>query len=74
MADIEQIKAVKRAHERAWMALEGVEAVGIGITSSGHTGIIISVSANPTRFRRQIPERIDDVPVEIRVSGPIIAH
>lgn len=68
------MKAVKRAHERTWMALDGVEAVGIGITSSGDTGIIISVSANPAGIRRQIPERIDDVPVEIRVSGPIIAH
>lgn len=74
MADIEQIKAVKRAHERTWMALEGVEAVGIGILSGGQTGIIVSVSANPAGMRRQIPERIDDVPIEIRVSGPIVAH
>lgn len=74
MADINHIKSVKRAHERTWMALDGVTAVGIGIITGGQTGIIISVSANPAGLRRQIPEQVDGVPVEIRVSGPIVAH
>ncbi|MER3525348.1 MAG: hypothetical protein C4326_15220 [Ignavibacteria bacterium] len=71
--DIERIKAVKQKHERTWLALDGVVAVGIGTLRSGATGIVISVREDTGALRTKLPEKIEDVEIEIRVSGPLRA-
>lgn len=71
---LERARTVKQAHESRWLTLKGVVAVGIGQLDDGRPGIIISVEADSDRIRRQIPEQVEGVPVEIRVTGPIRAQ
>lgn len=71
---IERARRVKQTHESRWLALPGVVAVGIGQGTDGAPTIIVSVEADTERIHRHIPERVDDVPVEIRVAGPIRAQ
>ncbi len=74
MNNIVKIREVKRQHEGAWIILPGVLAIGIGITASGETGIIVSTSGDVNALRKQIPERVEEIPVELRYSGPILAQ
>lgn len=71
--DVERIKAVEQKHERAWLALDGVVAVGIGTLQSGSMGIVISVREEADAVRTKLPATIKDVEIEIRVSGPLRA-
>jgi hypothetical protein len=71
--NIERIKQIKRAHENTWLAIKSVVAVGVGTTSSGKTGIIISVQEEAARVRAQIPDRIEDCEIEIRETGTLKA-
>lgn len=70
---IKMIKKIKQKHEREWLQIEGVVAVGIGNLSNGNLGIIVSVKNNAREIRRQIPETIEGVSVEIRETGEIEA-
>jgi hypothetical protein len=72
-ASEERARQVKRTYEDRWLALEGVVAVGIGQDERGEPSIVVSVEADGERFRRWIPERVDGVRVEIRVTGPMQA-
>jgi hypothetical protein len=71
---IERARRVKQTHESRWLALRGVVAVGIAQGADGTPTIIVSVETDSERIHRQIPERVDDVPVEIRVAGPVRAQ
>jgi hypothetical protein len=71
---IERARRVKQTHESRWLALRGVVAVGIAQRADGTPTIIVSVETDSDPIHRQIPERVDDVPVEIRVAGPIQAQ
>lgn len=71
--EIERITTIKRTHEKRWLAIDGVVAIGIGTTSSGKTGLIVSVKGDALKIRGQIPNRIDDTEVEIQVTGSIKA-
>ncbi len=71
--DMEKIRQLKRAYERAWMAMDGVVAVGIGLASSGSAAIIVSVSRNLQTLRDQVPRTVEGVPVEVVETGEINA-
>lgn len=66
-------KAVKRAHESQWLAIDGVVGVGVGVTSSGRIGIIVSVKDRPASVRARIPTAIGDTEIDVRVTGEIRA-
>ena len=70
---IERIREIKRKYEKNWLAIEGVVAVGIGRTSDGSMGLIISVKENASKIRKQIPPKIDEVLIEIQETGEIKA-
>ncbi|MBX2991511.1 MAG: hypothetical protein KF749_10140 [Bacteroidetes bacterium] len=72
--ELERIRRIKQAHEKLWLALESVTAVGIGTTSSGKAGLIVSVMDDPGKMRGQIPRSIDGIEVEIRFSGELKAQ
>lgn len=69
--DVERIKSVKERYEKTWLRMPDVVAVGIGITSAGSPGIIVSVKKNPQKARMKIPEVIGDIRIEIQVTGEI---
>ena len=71
--DIDRIKRIKQMHERQWLAIDGVVAVGVGATSSGRVGLIVSVKEGAEKIRTQIPTMIDDIDVEIKETGEIRA-
>lgn len=71
--EIERIKSIKLANEKRWLAIDGVVAVGIGTTSSGKTGLIVSVKERTPSIRKHIPLHVDDVDIEIRETGKIRA-
>ncbi len=73
MADLNKVRQVKNRHEKEWMARKEVVAVGIGKTD-GETGIVISVSGNPEKVRKEIEERIDGVPIKIQQTGAFEAQ
>ena len=70
---IERIKIIKQRYEREWRAMELVTAIGIGATSSGATGIIVSVKSDLAKVREKIPERIEEIEIDVRETGEIRA-
>lgn len=68
-AQIEKTKRVKQQHESQWMKIDGVNAVGIGRTSRGNIGIIVSVSELNDTISQNIPETVENVDVEIQETG-----
>lgn len=70
---IPELEAIKKKYERAWLKLDEVVGVGIGLTSQGKVGLIVSVTKNAEKIRQKIPEKIKGYPIEIRVTGPIKA-
>lgn len=71
--EIDRIKVVKQRYEREWRALELVTAIGIGTTSSGATGIIISVKSDAAKVRERIPQRVEEIEIDIRETGELRA-
>ncbi|MBN1798064.1 MAG: hypothetical protein JW822_05790 [Spirochaetales bacterium] len=70
---IENIKKIKRRYEKKWLSQKGVVSVGIGILSSGGTGIIVAYTDNLSRLEQQIPRQINDVSIELRKTDEIKA-
>jgi hypothetical protein len=70
---LEKVKKVKRSNEKSWLGIEGVMAVGIGKISDGTIGIIISVKENKLKYCAQIPEKVDDISIELKESGELKA-
>ena len=65
----EKAKSVKRQHESSWIAIPGVEAIGIGMTTPEQIGIVISVSRPAAEFSEAIPNEIDGIPIIVRETG-----
>lgn len=72
--ELEHIRRIKQAHEKLWLALDSVTAVGIGTTSTGKAGLIVSVKDDPGKIREQIPRSIDGIDIEIQFSGELKAQ
>jgi hypothetical protein len=72
MADpLEKARDQKRNHEAQWLGIDGVVAVGISQPDGGTPVIVVSVEADTIDIRRAIPDEVDGVPIQIRVTGPI---
>ncbi len=69
MASVEE---VKKRHEAHLMKTPGVVGVGIG-KSGKRTVIRVYVAKDSPKVRKAVPESLEDVPVEIVVSGPFKA-
>lgn len=69
MASVEE---VKKRHEARLMKTPGVVGVGIG-RSGGKTVIRVYVAKDSPKVRKAVPDALEDVPVEIVVSGPFKA-
>ena len=69
---MESAEAVKRRHEGRIMKMRGVVGVGIG-QKDGKEVIRIYVAEDHPKIRTKLPDSLDDVPVEIVVTGPFKA-
>ena len=70
---LEKIIQIKRQNEKKWLGMKNVVGVGIGLTSGGDVGIIVSTKEESVKLRKKIPNEIDRIPVEIQVTGEIRA-
>jgi len=64
-----RVKAVKRKHEARLMSMPGVVGVGIG-RSEGRDCICIYVKDDDPRILAALPRALEEIPVEVIVSGP----
>jgi hypothetical protein len=62
------VEEVKRRHEARIMKVRGVVGVGIG-QKDGKETIRIYVQEDLPKIRTKLPESLDDIPVEIVVTG-----
>lgn len=67
--ELDKIRKIKQSHESEWMRFNEVVAVGIGKTSNNKMGLLVSVKTNPEEVRKKIPQSLEDVPIEIQVTG-----
>jgi len=72
--DTQKAKRIKKRYEESWISIPGVTAVGVGLTAGNEVGIIVSVTAEPEKIRKQIPERVKGIPVELQITGEIKAQ
>ena len=81
-AQIERIRLVKARHERDLLRKANVVARGVGFREEGkqltdQVCIIVSVRSKVTRnqlkSRDIIPEEVEGVPIDVRVTGEIRA-
>lgn len=70
--EIEKVRQIKQKHEKDWLKIPNISAIGIGNTSSG-IGIIISLKTDSVETRGKIPLEVDGVPIEIKITGEIRA-
>jgi hypothetical protein len=70
---IDNIKQIKARHEKGWLEIEGVVAVGIGTTADGSLGLIVSVKENVDAIRKRLPRSIEGVIIEVQETGEIKA-
>ncbi|NIS38528.1 hypothetical protein GWN26_09515 [Candidatus Saccharibacteria bacterium] len=70
---MDKVREIKQKYETEWMSIEGVVAVGIGLTAAGTPGVIVSVSKNKAEVETKIPEVVEGVPIEIQETGEIKA-
>lgn len=73
MEQMKAIRKIRKKYEKNWLSLSGVVGVGVGNTSTGNVGIIVSVSDNADTIRQKIPAEIGRVSIEVQISGEIIA-
>ena len=62
------VKAVKRKHEERLMGLPGVVGVGIG-RKEGRDCICVYVTDDNPKILAALPRTLEEIPVEIIVSG-----
>ncbi|MDP3955405.1 MAG: hypothetical protein Q8Q15_03530 [bacterium] len=65
-----KVKAIKERNERALFQVPGVVGVGVGIGPA----IEVHISQDSEEARRQIPRKLDGVPVRVVVTGEIQAR
>ncbi len=62
------VEAVKRRHEARLMNIRGVVGVGIG-RKEGKDCICVYVSEDNPRILTAVPRTLEEIPVEVVVSG-----
>jgi hypothetical protein len=73
MDDSGRALKIKKKHEKQWLNIDGVTAIGIG-KDNDSTAIIVSYSGNPDGIKKAIPASVDRVPVIFKFSGTISAQ
>ena len=69
--DLAHAVAVQAANQSAILAGDGVFGVGVGETNGT---LAITIFVDSTNRITQLPASLDDLPVSVRVTGPIHAH
>ena len=68
------IKEVKKQHEARLLELPGVVSLGIGLNKDGQSVIVIGLDGPNAETEAQLPSRLEDYPVEVRIVGTMKAQ
>ena len=68
------IKDVKTQHEERLLQLPGVVMVGIGQDENGNPAIIVGLERPDPETESQLPTRLEDYPVVVRIVGRVKAQ
>lgn len=63
------IEQVKEKYEHRWLALEGVEGVGIGEDRAGRPALKVYLSGKTEAVRRELPHEVEGYAVVTEDSG-----
>lgn len=66
------LEEVKRRHEARLMRMRGVVGVGIG-RKDGKDCIRVYVAENNPKILAELPDKLEEIPVEVVVAGPFKA-
>lgn len=66
---MKSIQEIKRTHETRLLALPDVVSVGIGMNADGAEAIIVGLAAPNPETRALIPEKLEEYPVIVRITG-----
>jgi hypothetical protein len=69
-----KIETVKEQNEMGLLEREGVSGVGIGQNAEGHEVLQIYLSKDSPKVRKGMPDEIEGFPVELLVSGDLVAQ
>jgi hypothetical protein len=61
--------AAKNKHENAVMAIDGVVGVGVGRLKENQPVVQVYLKSDSGQTRKKIPKTVDDVPVQVVVTG-----
>ncbi|MGK5065202.1 hypothetical protein [Janthinobacterium sp. LB3P112] len=64
-----RLEAAKRRHERALMAINGVEGVSLGQIASGSEALVVYL--HDASVKRRVPLQVDGYPVETSMTGQV---
>ena len=66
----------KEEHEQNLMKVPGVVGMGVGLSEAAPDQAVIEiyVERDTPEVRRALPEQLDNIPVKIVETGPIVAH
>jgi len=67
------VQEIKRRHESRLMKMRGVVGVGIGV-KDGKEIIRVYVTEDNPKTRGALPASLEEIPVEIVVTGPFTAR
>ena len=67
------VQEIKRRHESRLMKMRGVVGVGIGM-KDGKEVIRVFVNEDNPKTRGALPVSLEEIPVEIVVTGPFTAR
>jgi hypothetical protein len=59
----------KNRHVNRFLSIDGVVGVGVGLSVKGQPVVEIYLSEDSDKVKRQIPSRLDDVPVAAVITG-----
>lgn len=71
---LRKARKIKEMYEQIWLGLDKVTAVGTGKTTGGRICIVISLSCDDPETKNMFPPEIEDVPIELRVTGQTQIH
>jgi len=71
---MKSIQEIKRTHEARLLALPDVVSVGIGMNADGDEAVIVGLATPNPETQALIPEKLEEYPVLVRISGPARAQ
>ncbi len=71
---LQTVRNVNARHSQALLNIPGVVGHGVGLSKSGKPSIRVFLASENASARSQIPTSLENVPVQVVVTGPFTAY